>query len=365
MKLAHATLGRLDILDYLPCDDLWVITTHFNPCHYRSRVENYRIFAESLRLSGIHLVTIECAFGDDPFELPLTPGDIQVRARDVLWQKERLLNVAVAHLPVGVLKVAWIDSDILFLRPDWAPSISRMLDECPVLQPFSVRRHLYPRIGRLHPRSLDIESFSWNVNRDPVCLQPGIFARHGHTGYAWAGRRDWLERLGLYDAMLAGNGDHYMAHAFAGDLSSKCIDRNFTASAGENMATSLRKKVWWRRLSRLIPAGVKTSIRGISSFDQFKRPFHRHFMTWAQALHSTIDGRLGCLEGEILHLWHGASEDRTYAADQQQLLCLDFDPTLDVQLGLSGCWEWARERSDLSGWARRIFDRRREDDAPA
>lgn len=82
-------------------------------------------------------------------------GVIHVRAKDILWQKERLLNLALAHLPAVARKVAWLDADLLFEDPSWACETSRRLDTFPVVQPFAA-------IARLGPaRSADILSRLW------------------------------------------------------------------------------------------------------------------------------------------------------------------------------------------------------------
>ena len=54
---------------------------------------------------------------------------VQLRGGDVLWQKERLLNLGLKTLPDGCDKVAWIDGDVLFARPDWAAETARLLEE--------------------------------------------------------------------------------------------------------------------------------------------------------------------------------------------------------------------------------------------
>lgn len=47
-----------------------VITTYFNPCGYATRRRNYDLFVEGMRRAGVPCITVECAFGDAPFELP-------------------------------------------------------------------------------------------------------------------------------------------------------------------------------------------------------------------------------------------------------------------------------------------------------
>src|SRR5438045_2016831 len=87
--------------------DLWAITCYFNPAGYRRRLANYRIFRERLT---IPLLAIELAYGSN-FELNEKDADIliQLRGRDVMWQKERLLNVALQSVPPTCHKIAWLD----------------------------------------------------------------------------------------------------------------------------------------------------------------------------------------------------------------------------------------------------------------
>src|SRR5690348_10790032 len=98
---------------YAPAADLWVVTAYFNPAGFRSKRRNYDLFRDRIAAAGIPLVTVECALGGRPFELPHGPDVRRVHGRDVMWQKERLLNVAIAGLPAGCRKVAWLDADIL------------------------------------------------------------------------------------------------------------------------------------------------------------------------------------------------------------------------------------------------------------
>jgi hypothetical protein len=96
---------------------LWAITSYFNPAGYRTRLENYRRFRAHLT---VPLVTVEASF-DGRFELGPADADILVQrhARDVLWQKERLLNVALGFLPAECDRVAWLDCDVVFAADDW------------------------------------------------------------------------------------------------------------------------------------------------------------------------------------------------------------------------------------------------------
>jgi hypothetical protein len=88
----------------LNLNELFVITTYFNPCGYKNRLENYHLFMAGMKKAGVNCITIECVFEDQDFELPESIDVIRIRAKSLLWQKERLLNLAASwlHLPVNM-----------------------------------------------------------------------------------------------------------------------------------------------------------------------------------------------------------------------------------------------------------------------
>src|SRR6185436_16414039 len=97
--------------------DIWGITVYFNPVGYRRRRDNYRVFRQRLR---IPLLAIELAYGSE-FDLDEGDADIlvQLRGRDVLWQKERLMNLALQALPAACRRVVCVDCDVVFEAGDW------------------------------------------------------------------------------------------------------------------------------------------------------------------------------------------------------------------------------------------------------
>src|SRR5208282_4620990 len=65
---------------------------------------------------------------------------IQLPCRDVLWHKERLLNLALRRLPPTCRYVAWLDCDVVFTRHDWAEGAREALERNALIQPFRVLR---------------------------------------------------------------------------------------------------------------------------------------------------------------------------------------------------------------------------------
>jgi hypothetical protein len=165
------------------------------------------------------------------------------------------------------------------------------------------------------------KSFAAVQKKYPDTLRSGRFDAHGHTGFAWAARREVLEGIGLYDACIAGSGDHMIAHAAYGDTTSRCIHR----IVGEN------------------------------------NPHAAFFDRWACEFSRRVGGRVGYTPGTLLHLWHGDIENRRYVDRNRELAELNFDPTTDLEIHPSGVWTWRRGRADLQRWAEAYFRHRKED----
>jgi hypothetical protein len=353
---------------YTPCDDLWIIAVHFNPCHYRSRLANYHLFSESLRRSGLHLLTMECAFGEDDFELPASAHTVRVRSRDVLWQRERLLNLALDHMPAGVDKIAWVDADMLFSNPDWAVETSALLDRYPAVQPFEqvIRLSRGSLAGTLEGTRYG--SFGYLLHHVDPAIPPHMTFPHGVPGFAWAYRRELIERHGFYD-VYGDRGDHLMAHAMTGDFESPCLLRVFNltpveAWEGDFLAWAGRHLPGLspRRLPRvLIPHTLKQWTARRQAYTRTNRHACTHYMGWARAFYEEVQGRVGYTPGFALHLWHGEIRHRRYDEIRYRLITHDFDPGSDVRISPSGCWEWASDKPELHRWMQTYFYTRRED----
>jgi hypothetical protein len=126
--------------------NMWAITSYFNPIRYRRRSLNYHVFRKNLDLP---LVTIELGF-DGKYELTNKDADvlIQIDGGAVLWQKERLLNLALKAVPADVENIAWLDCDVVFQRSDWIEEAEQRLTSLNVIQ-------LYSESAELKAESLD------------------------------------------------------------------------------------------------------------------------------------------------------------------------------------------------------------------
>jgi hypothetical protein len=296
---------------------LWAITSYFNPIGYRSRLANYRRFRANLR---VPLVTVEAA-SDGRFEL--RPGDaevlVQVPTRAVLWQKERLLNIALGHLPPGCREVAWLDCDVVLESDDWPERTRRALEVHPLVHLFSERRNL-GRGGQVESvvRSCVAAIISGDAEAADLYDANAPVHRRTSLGLAWAARREVLSG-GLYDACILGSGDRAILCGALGEL--------------------------------------EYGIRAVQM-----TPRHaEHYSSWARSFAATIGADLGCVEGRIDHLWHGEFADRRYGDRHRGLRQFGFDPYTDIALDTNGCWSWTTSNGALQDYVRRYFESRRED----
>jgi 8-oxo-dGTP pyrophosphatase MutT (NUDIX family) len=305
--------------------DLWAITCYFNPCRYQTKRANYDAFVAGMAAVGANLLTVELAFGDEPFELPESDTVLRLRGGGVMWQKERLLNIAAATLPESCRKIAWLDNDVLFENPHWLEQTSQALDRYVVVQPFDQVTRL-PRGHKAFAGSGErYGSYASVFARAPKTARSAEFFEHGHTGFAWAARREVFEEIGLYDACLTCSGDHLMSHGFAGGL----IGTPCTA--------------------RMLGTQVE---------------YRRHFFTWAVKARDLVAGRMGVVPGHLLHLWHGDLVNRRYAELNEEFMTFDFDPDRHLRYDENGLWEWADAPPRMRQWASDLFALRKEDGDP-
>jgi hypothetical protein len=305
--------------------ELAVITTYYNPCAYVSRRRNFDLFMDGMRKAGVTCITVECAFGDTPFELEPSLDVIQVRSKTLLWQKERLLNLAASWLPQSCKYVAWLDCDIEFENRNWAKDLVRLMEQYKVAQVFETCLRL-DQNGQPGDEPDISESFASVMRRDPSQLNKGRYDVHGHTGYGWAMHREIFEEVGLYESAISGSADHFMAHAIYGDC-------NFC-----------------------IQNALKKDPRQIV-----------HLQEWTKRFHEMVDGSLCAVPGQIRHLWHGDTVDRRYFLRMHDITDLGFDPHTDLHIVPGAPIEWAPEmnKPELKEYFVNYFASRREDGAMA
>jgi hypothetical protein len=100
-------------------------------------------------------------------------------------------------------------------------------------------------------------------------VQQDNYNIHGHVGFAWGARREILQKMPLYDRALIGGADHIIAHAAAGQIPHSCITKSFTDNLDE-------------------------------------------VLNWSKRFYKLIQGRIGFVQGDLYHIWHGDIDKRQY-----------------------------------------------------
>jgi hypothetical protein len=144
-------------------------------------------------------------------------------------------------------------------------------------------------------------------------------AHRVNSGLAWVARRDVFDHHGFYDACIMGSGNRAMACAALGK---------------EDHAIA---------------------------FLQMAAPWAAHYRAWAARHFRSIDGNIGCIDGTLIHLWHGALENRRYKERHREFSTYDFNPATDIALHACGAWQWHSKKPEMHAYVADYLRSRRED----
>lgn len=316
---------------------LWAVTSYYNPSSSRRRRVNYRVFRERL---GVPLLTVEWS-PEGRFELGDGDADllVQVRGGDLMWQKERLLNLGVGRLPPECEFVAWLDCDVVFEREDWPREAAARLGDAAIVQlyddaiylarepietlarpePFGRRRAQFSRIAIVKAFDRPLQEVFFEAPSDLIPALPFIPS----YGFAWAARRDFLSRHPLFDVCVVGGSDSAFLISAAGQFERAAQRQRFTRMQRDYLA----------------PAAAR--------------------------LADAVGGRFDAVPGRLFHLWHGELENRLYGTRYDILAAHGYDPARFLARTDAGVWAWARAdvAPGLPEAVRAYFAGRREDGA--
>jgi hypothetical protein len=305
----------------------WAVSSYFNPGALPGRLTNYRRFRRHMVLP---LMTIELAFGDTPFVLGGDDAEflVQLRGGDVMWQKERLLDLAISRLPASCRYVAWIDCDVVFALPDWPELAMAALGRSQLVQLFEAVHYLRREASDF---GLDVaHSYATRIAmaaslargaRVDELLADGDRKAFASTspGFAWAMARETIERCGLFDTCIVGGGDRAMIAAVFGEWDHVIRRQRMTAGHAEA------------------------------------------FREWGGRFRDAVDGEVGSIPGDLFHCWHGSVEKRRMRERYEEIAPFDFDPARDIGRTESGVWEWTSDKPELHRVVASQFRTRYED----
>jgi len=244
-----------------------------------------------------------------------------------MWQKERLLNIALRYLPDSCDKVAWLDCDIMLLDYEWAKSTSMALNHYPLVQPFHKVYEL-PQDSQAETTCLqnddpDGYSIAYLLERGVISsevLSGNMRVLQGcNSGLAWAANRKILENDGFYDSCVIGSGNRAMVCGALG--------------RPEDAIKYLQMNPHWQK----------------------------HYLTWAHKHYENVRGKIGFVEGDIYHLWHGQLKNRQYQDRHRAFKAYNFDPEIDLTLDGNLCWRWNSHKTAMHMFVADYFGERMED----
>lgn len=300
---------------------VWAITSYFDSTGRKTRLRNYREFRRRLQ---VPLVAVELSFNG---LFDLTPDDadilVQVREGAILWQKERLLNLALRALPRSCDTVAWLDCDIILTSAEWAQKARCELDRCGLVQPFKRLYHVPPGydgdIADVPRIQTPYHSIAYCFSNDKLpreTFQIAGASQHYRyaPGMAWVAKRSTLELHGFYDALIMGAGDKAMVSAAYGHSVDYAGAAKMNASARD------------------------------------------HYFRWAQPFYKSIAGQVAHIEGDVLHLWHGDLVNRRYTNRYDLFAPFAFNPYADIALNKERVWCWSSDKPEMHEFVRAHFE---------
>jgi hypothetical protein len=309
------------------------------------RAQNYFKFRAMCEQGGARLVTIECAFGERPFEVTQSDdeNDIQIRTVEELWHKENLINIAIQHVRdrfPKTKKIGWFDSDQfpISITPDhWFQEIWHQLQHYEIVQCWEYLLNFGPD-GQ--PISGPQMSFMKTYAAAGFQIPKGKNVPHtlagnsgmvslGRPGLAWAANIDALDKIGgLLEICILGSGDWHMAHALVGGISSQ--------------------------------GGYSWETDKLTDYCKELLEFQERCERW-------IKRDVGYVPVTLGHWHHGSKDNRKYGSRGRILIENNYSPRKDIKYdgqGLIQLETWTPEQIRLRDLIRAYMAQRNEDDVP-
>ena len=288
---------------------LAVVTSFFNPNNYINIKYNYLKFSEKIREKA-DLFPIELSYNGDFFIQDKNVIRIKGDSNNILWQKEKLLNIAIKKLPKEYTNVAWIDCDILFENENWVDEVNEKLKSYKILQLYEKAKRLDGE-GKVGTVSEGIISRLSNIDR----IENSLI---GIPGFAWAGRRECIDKIGgLLETQIIGGADALMYFSFLGR----------------------KDTIFHQRMNN---------------------EWMSVFLSWFRSAYNEINRSVSYISGDIIHLYHGRMSNRNYGNRYKILSDSRFNPLVDLKTDNNGLWEF-KNRKILDKMSK-YFEDRKEDD---
>lgn len=324
----------------LPERELAVVSCFFNPGGSARRVSNFQAYLAGMRKSGVRCLVVELAFGDNAFTIVDYDDVIRLRTNDVLWHKERLLNIGISQLlGEGYRKIAWLDGDVIFHDPQWPLEIANRLEQanlCQVFETIGIQTHdSGPPI--VAPSAVKYFRETGSLYQQParrgLSMLTGIL-KGGQSGFGWAARAEVLQQVPLFEGAVVGGGDKMIYIA--------SLAEDFSAAEFHDLSQS-----------RFTCSACGHRNRSDA--------YRAQLLAWAERWSAAVDGKVDYARLHLSDMFHGKRDDRGYMTRHDILYRNEFNPDTDLVRDASGCLAWRSGKDALKREVEAYFLSRRED----
>lgn len=336
-------------------EPLYAVVPLFNCWRWKATVKNLQRTLKHLHDSGAVIILVEAGFNrrDLVFAdsgLDGTYADcgimdkryqhkyIGLHTKDELWLKENLGNIGFQHAPYDWQNGCMLDGDIHFVRPNWVGECIQKLQhgtnsEMAWCQMFSHARDVGPNyelldedyphangMGYIHAwkKGLVKTTITPEIAADLAALGQDDITKLGFDyeklkkdlegyyppgqprvwpGLAWAHTRKAYEAVGGYiDFAIWGGSDFHQSAALVGKTDTMMLDS--------------------------LHANYKQMVRA-----------------WADRCEKHIRRNVLCMDGTVLHSWHGKKTGRGYGSRHTLLAKFQFDPVKHLKRDSQGLWQ--------------------------
>jgi hypothetical protein len=276
------------------------ITTYFNFTNSTRIKENYIKFRKCFPYK-IH--TAEISLHNQNF---FVEDSIKFKAtiNNIVWQKERLLNVLIDSLPNTTDIIVWVDADVVFYNNDLLKDIDITLQKYAVAQCFE----------KVYEHSKNSTHNNISFAKDHLSKDKQDWPA---VGFSWAMRSNVISD-GLFDKDILGNNDSLQLIAWLG---------------------------WWDHQQVLV---LPPHLR-------------KKYLLWAIKNHENVQGSIGCIKGSIEHLYHGNAKNRQYWNKNKILQKHRYNPDTDININ-KGLIELVPKKTQLRKDIYKYFIDRKDDE---
>lgn len=271
---------------------IWVVCAYWGDSALRE--SNFAAFADTVRAAGFPIMLVH--HGRAPVDL--ADATIRITEADPIFQKERFWNIGLAGLPSKCTGVIFSDIDVL--PDDLWEGVPALLAKHEIVQAFSVVDH----VGQDGCVEFSQPSAVAALNADRAAMSRLTTRVQGSpaAGFAWAARRDFVDRRGFYELCVVGGGDTALVCALYGD------------------------------------PGAVVRLHSMNAQQT------RIYAKWAARMMNAL---LGYAPTRLVHLWHGDVSARNDPGRHARIAGLGFDPVADLRTGPQSGLCWTTEKPEL------------------